>query len=675
MGCYIRGEALVSRRAVREGMHSRIVAGATLALLAGCPSTPDPEPPRRTERVRVRSFTEASAVRQLLVASPYVFSAGDTGLDRWSLRTGEVLHITAEHGLPGERVEAMAHDASRGWLWLATDAGVGRYDLATTTFTTIPPPPSVLGLESFAAVALEPSSDGGLWIGHDSGLYYANTAGQWTNTGVTDPVTSIYAARDGWLWIGTGLGLIGRQPDGESFRYGVADGCDLQSVRFIVRAPDGGPLVVGENGAGKQRVVLVLDGNCASYRAAPEARWDAATSGLDEVIVLAGDALYSLRMPTSGARRLRRDGMRLVPVPGVGVAPRSPYVMRTLDLPLPPGIETIASVEDEILIGTRDLGVARLIAGKRRGRNTWLRRSELVDGARSLSVACAAPDDCYLATGAETWRFDGERFVPIEAAGDILAVVRSDAGVIYAVHRTENDQRIALSVIRLGVLELVTDLEIETPGGRPELTFNMFSPSGVLWLGLRYRDEVGELRPYGVALVDITLGAVVYHHATADIREVREGVLPIPINAVDVTFIGNEDEIWMATTEGAAALRGPRVEVFTEAEGLRSEVLRTIAASSGGVVFVGSHLGVEIYDGSGWKHPRLLRYPVNDMAIGPDGRLWMATDRGLVVYDGASVRRLDRRRGLVQNEVEDLAIDHLGRIWVRGSQGLTLVTL
>jgi hypothetical protein len=651
-----------------------VLAGVALAVLAGCPPTPDPEPPRRTERVRVRSFTEASAVRQLLAAPPYAFSVGDTGLDRWNLRTGEVLHITAEHGLPGERVEAMAHDPSRGWLWLATDTGIGRYDLGSSTFTSIPAPPEVLGLESLAAVALEPAADGGLWIGHDSGLYYTNTAGQWTNTGVTDPVTSIHVARDGWLWIGTGLGLIGRQPDGESFRYGIADGCDLQSVRFIVRAPDGGPLVVGENGAGKQRVVLILDGNCASYRAAPEARWDAASAGIDELVVLAGDALYSLRMPTSGARRLRRDGMRLVPVPGVGAAPRSPYVMRTLDLPLPPGAETIAAVEDEILVGTRDLGVARLIAGKRRGRSTWLRRSELVDGARSLTVACAAADDCYLATGAETWRFDGERFVPIDATGDILAVVRSLGGTLYAVHRTENNQRIALSTIRHGLLELVSDLEIETPGGRPELTFTTFSPGGVLWLGLRYRDEAGELRPYGVALVDITLGAVVYHHATTDIREVREGVLPIPINAVDVAFIGDEDEIWMATTEGAAAIRGPGVEVFTEAEGLASEVLRAIAASSGGVVFAGSHVGVEIFDGTGWKHPRALRYPVNDLAIGLDGRLWIATDRGLVVYDGASVRRLDRRRGLVQNQIEDLAIDHLGRIWVRGSEGLTLVT-
>ena len=65
---------------------------------------------------------------------------------------------------------------------------------------------------------------------------------------------------------------------------------------------------------------------------------------------------------------------------------------------------------------------------------------------------------------------------------------------------------------------------------------------------------------------------------------------------------------------------------------------------------------------------------VNDIEIARDSRLWMATDRGVAVFDGARVRRLDVRRGLLENQIEDLVIDHVGRLWLRGARGLTVVT-
>ena len=92
------------------------------------------------------------------------------------------------------------------------------------------------------------------------------------------------------------------------------------------------------------------------------------------------------------------------------------------------------------------------------------------------------------------------------------------------------------------------------------------------------------------------------------------------------------------------------------------------------MVFVASGQGVGTFDGDTWHYPPSLRWPVNDIEIARDSRLWMATDRGVAVYDGARVRRLDVRRGLLENQIEDVAIDHFGRVWVRGSRGLTIVT-
>jgi hypothetical protein len=51
----------------------------------------------------------------------------------------------------------------------------------------------------------------------------------------------------------------------------------------------------------------------------------------------------------------------------------------------------------------------------------------------------------------------------------------------------------------------------------------------------------------------------------------------------------------------------------------------------------------------------------------------MATDRGMALYDGRKVKRLDTRRGLLENELADIAIDELGRVWARGAESLTLV--
>ena len=73
-------------------------------------------------------------------------------------------------------------------------------------------------------------------------------------------------------------------------------------------------------------------------------------------------------------------------------------------------------------------------------------------------------------------------------------------------------------------------------------------------------------------------------------------------------------------------------------------------------------------------HPRWLRDAANDLAVTADGRLWIATDRGLAVFDGARVRRLDQRRGLIEDEIEEIAVDRYDRRWIRGAQGIALIT-
>ena len=101
--------------------------------------------------------------------------------------------------------------------------------------------------------------------------------------------------------------------------------------------------------------------------------------------------------------------------------------------------------------------------------------------------------------GSRAWRFDGDRFTPT-GGGErrVLAVARAPDGRLFGMRQSPDGKRIGLAEIARGEWREL-GLTIETPGRDPELGFARFSPSGLLWLGLRYRDAAGELRPYGRA--------------------------------------------------------------------------------------------------------------------------------------------------------------------------------
>ena len=149
--------------------------------------------------------------------------------------------------------------------------------------------------------------------------------------------------------------------------------------------------------------------------------------------------------------------------------------------------------------------------------------------------------------------------------------------------------------------------------------------------------------------------------------------MPVPVDVSGIAFMG-DDAIWLASSQGAARLIGEDIKTFIEADGLRSELLRGVVCTTGGMVCTASSRGLGAWDGERWSYPPELRTAINDLAMGKQGRLWLATDRGLGVYDGARVRRLDTRRGLLENVLLDVESDNLGRIWALSESGLVLVS-
>lgn len=646
-----------------------------IALMSGCPKpnkTVNVEP--KKAKVRIKSFSDASPVRLLAAASPYLFSASAKGLDRWNLDSGEFLQLDSQHGLPGDRVLQMAYDASRSWLWVATDGGMTRYNVEDGTFTPLPKPPSVLGLESFRKVAMSPANDGGLWLAHKRGLFYAKASGQWTATGITEPVSAVMQTRSGWLWFGTGKGLIGRQPDGESFVFGAKKGCDVTEVRVLDEAPSGLPLMIGENADGESRLVLILNDSCASYQVSGGKRILATTRHAGKLLLITKDGFHRMSLPDGAFGNQRNAKIKIKPVNVAGkTAPELPFDLKTMDIRLPPRPLAFAALGDELFVATQFQGTVR--ADTISGNVRWLRRGDIVEGASMLTVACRERNDCYMGTaGRYAWHYDGKTFRKVDInGGSVQAFLRAPSEDLYALVRPAGEEYIVAYRFDGEKWVLYQGLKIEAEEGLLQLRCARFSPSNLLWVGLEYRDGAGDFRSHGTAVIDLVLGVTVYHRASASDEAAASGIIPIPIGVVDIAFL-DADEAWIATTEGAARVRGTDITLYSEADGLESEFLRGISVTSGGIVFAASGRGIAQYDGTNWSLPKALRAPTNDVEMGADGRLWMATDNGVLVFNGARVNRLDKKRGLLQNEIEEIRIDSLGRMWTRGSEGITIIT-
>ncbi|HEY4180757.1 MAG TPA: hypothetical protein VGM90_28125 [Kofleriaceae bacterium] len=662
-------------------MRQALLVGALVGLAACPPPSPTVRlPPVSTGKVRVRVFTEPSPVRFVVGAEKFVFVATGDDLERFD-DGGGVFALSTATGQSGNQVLALGPDPERRLVWILSDAGVGRYDSRSEVYSQLDAPPASIGLD-FAALAKEGATiasagDGGAWIGTAKGLLYVSAQGGWTSTPIKDPIRAVLRSHDDWVWIATTTGMIARKPTGETLRIGAGQGLAISSPRLLIETGDR-VMVVGTDDAGKERIafgkVLGDQSSWATYRALPDVTWDAATRRGNGAVLMGGGRVYRVALAQPGeVKPLARDGMRFVPVT---VNAPAEWDIDPIDLVVPPGATSLGAIDDQLLIGTRELGTARFVmSGDNRARpKDWLRRKQMFQDASTLSVACAGTEDCWIATGArQGWHWTGDRFVAGGPDDVVLAVIRDpENGAIYAIHRGTNETVLHLSRIeRGGAWSPLGNVSITTPGKAPEVSFARFSPSGALWVGLRYRDGI-ETRPYGLAVVDVSAQKVTYHRTGGGPSQGEAKMLPIPIGLVDGDVRG--DTAWFATNEGVARLRDSQVTMWTEADGLQSEVARAVTIAANGSVVVATGAGAAVWDGKAWSFPAALRFDLNDVVATRNGQVWMATERGIAAWDGQKVRRVDMRRGLAENQILDIAVDQYERVWARGPGSLTLIS-
>lgn len=127
--------------------------------------------------------------------------------------------ISKKQGLPSNAVFSIIQD-SQGFLWVATDSGLARYD--GINFKTFVYQANDSGsLSSNLVNVVYEDSHGGLWVGTEDGLNKLNKANgtftRYLGSSFNNRVRDIQEDRQGFLWIATAGGLYKYDKDNDTF--------------------------------------------------------------------------------------------------------------------------------------------------------------------------------------------------------------------------------------------------------------------------------------------------------------------------------------------------------------------------------------------------------------------------------------------------------------------------
>ncbi len=597
-----------------------------------------------------------------------------------------VLTYTTEEGLPTNLLKRVAVSAA-GPLWLATDAGLVRFDGALfDAFDTRH------GLPSAYVKDVLVREDGSLVVVTDEGVVRARP--QATGHGdslVLSPLLppsfaapmrhakAAFEASDGAVWVGgmQGATRISRIDGGSTARlYAFPDADRSESVKRGIQLAeaDGQIFAISERGR--------------LYR------FDARRNGFEPATPQAFTAVTALRAwPGGGLLVGDASGVWRLEAP----APGAPYGVRAR--------VALASVEDALVapdgrlwVGTMRDGLFTAAAGGALTRIADLPDSPMsglaLDARGTLWAATDnglfavvptpfAPLSDATGVGVESasaapdgrvWMLDGERVVvagtaaspgapqttrelpPLQAAsGDLpgVAAINARRGAVWLGYRDGRVQRLGGRAVVLPTRTFVLSLDPDAAGG--------------LWIaqseqtGLAYLQPDGLVRVYGArdgldgrVLVVRHVGGVLYAGGTGS-----DGVLWRfdPAARRFERVLGRYDEV---SADPAAAARA--------AADRRAPVVFDIADDGQGGLWLGTADGLwGARDGVLTPDPHpAVQGRVRAVVAARDGTLWVGTDRAFVRYNGTDAAAFGRSDGLSNTTValRSLAFDGAGRLWV-----------
>ena len=614
------------------------------------------------------------------------------------LRLRQYVHRswTEADGLPYAGVAAIAQTRD-GYLWAGTRGGLARFDGARfVTFDTRNTP----ALQSSTVSALYAAPDGALWIGTLGGLvrYREGRFRAFTTADglPSDNVWAVGGAPDGTLWIGT-LGGLARYRKGRFKTFTTADGLGTNDVRAVSVAADGA-VWVGTYGGGVSRLAggritsvslaatpagalvhAVLAGRGSVWVGVGEGQADRSPHQLlrldDRAGAVAGPVTLDVNLSAVRALHEEPDGALWVGTYGGGLARYAEGVLEPFTAQ-----EGLSDDRVDTFFEDRTGG---LWVGTKGGLDLFRRDAPF----RTYAAADGLPSD-------------NVRAVTQDARGAVWVATATGAARIVAGKVSAFTDREGLAEPFIHSLWARPGGEVWLGGQHSvtryaDGRFTRFGlpaswPQGAIWSIADDRDGQLWLGSAGGGLIRFdpagsrayTVADGLAHNSVTALLPARAGGLWVGTASGLNRFVGGrvvrfggaerfasinvrslyEDAagtLWVGTYgRGLMRLRSGRVDVFTVREGLHDDGVWSVLEDARGALWMSSDRGVfrvpkADFEAVAAGRRRLLRsvaYGVDDgMATAEcngagkpagwrarDGRMWFATQRGVVVVDPAT---------------------------------------
>jgi ligand-binding sensor domain-containing protein/signal transduction histidine kinase len=529
-----------------------------------------------------------------------------------------------EEGLPQNTIRAI-HQTRDGYLWLATEEGLARFDgVRFTVFDSSNTPAMGVSLVN----ALFEDHEGTLWVGTDGGGLLALRDGRFSAYGPRDKtsllITGIASGSDG-LWLGSkGIGVPGiavlRLRDGTVAPPAERERFPLTTVS-AVHADRRGTLWIG---SAKEGLLSVRDGQSRLYTV---------QDGLPDnrVLSLAEGSDGALWIGTEiGVSRLARDGT---------------FTSHVLNHSIRAVLE---DRDGSLWVGSNEAGLWRLREGE-------LLHFGKAEGLSSDSVWSFHEDregSLWIGTnggGLNRFRDGAVTTIGVEEglSGDQARCVYQDrAGSVWVgtkgggVSRLQ-DGRISALTTKAG---LSKDTIVSLSGDN----------EGALWLGTN-----------GAGLNRLEQGKVRVYTS-------KDG---LPGDSVFALLGRRDGSLWIGT-RGAGLSRLQDVKFFNYGadEGLRDPYVWTLVEDGGRTLWIGTAGGLYSH-AEGRIQQVIPEIPAHCIHIDAQGVLWIGTaKKGLYRWKAGKAVAFSTREGLIDDTIEGILEDEDGNLWMGSNKGIFSVS-
>ena len=553
--------------------------------------------PMYFEHLTMRDGLSQSTVNSILQDSQgYLWLATESGLDRYD---GDSIREYRrergnEHALASDYVWSIAEDA-HGDLWLATDGGgVARWDRRTEQFQPFrhdPQKPHTVASDAVRTLLID--AQGRIWAGTlDQGLdvldpktgdarHFRHRDGD-PRSLAADAVCALFVDHRGRIWVGTDGGLSRYEPaSGDFVNYGAgAEGNGLSDARVrAIREDHTGALWIGTYRGGLNRLDPAT-GRLTAFRHDPK---DAHSLSHDRVLAVLEDDAQRLWVATA-------DGLDLFD------RESATFVRYGRDADNPQSLR-----DSDVMSLYQDRGGVLWVGTRGGGASHWNPRSWLLGHYRS---------DAFRGTQVNSFADDGTGKVWVGTVG---------AGLVEIDTRSRSERHFGTSA---GNSVRLTDDRIMSL---------LYDRKGVLWIGTMTG---------GLDRLDVNTGALRVYRSAAD------DPATLPANGVMSLYEDRLGTLWVGTYGGGLA----------SIDQTSGKVTRYLYGSISSSALSSSRASAIVED--------------------TIGNLWIGTE-------GGGLNLLDRRAGrfytyrrddrdpasLSDNSVYALHVDHHGDLWVGTAGG------